>query len=198
MCKSNSGAALDAASLVSKSLNDNFLENDPAALLVSKSLNEIFFKSEPERPTWMHSFEVEGSGNNVSADEKRLDEEKLLDDAHARYICRTWSIESSRSYSRTCSLESQEMEAEESEVILRVAMCCGSCENKVKSLTQMEGVTSVVCDRKTEKVTVTGTAHPRVILEECRKLFEQSKIWTEEEGDFHEAAYGNIAVKLLD
>jgi copper chaperone CopZ len=137
-----------------------------------KGFNEFFYKSEAEKPSWM-----------AVGPERRCDpEENLLDDAFASYISRTFGIDSS--HSRSCSQESSSQDSEyndlklETEVVLRVAMCCGKCENKVKSLTQLEGVTSVLCDRKTEKVTVTGTARPRDILKSCRKLFEQAEMWS--------------------
>ncbi|CAM6129072.1 unnamed protein product [Calypogeia fissa] len=143
----------------------------------SKVFNELFFKSEAEKPSWM-SEDTEKCINGNGSD----DEENLLDDAFSRYMSRTFSIDSSGHYSRTCSLESQDSyfndNEPETEVVLRVAMCCGKCENKAKSLTQLEGVASVVCDRKAEKVTVTGTARPRDILEACKKLFEQAKMWS--------------------
>lgn len=151
----------------------------------SQAFNDFFYKSEAEKPAWM-SIATEN------------DEENLLDDACSSYLSRTLSVDSSGThYSRTGSLESSQDSYDndhqmETDVVLRVAMCCGKCESKAKSLTQLEGVSSVVCDRKTEKVTVTGTARPRDVLEACRKLFEQAMMWSPDDylGNLNSAASG--------
>ncbi|CAM6092091.1 unnamed protein product [Calypogeia fissa] len=162
----------------------------------SKTFNEFFYKSEAEKPSWMAMATDNNTGNGFGNNNE--EEENLLDDAYSRYMSRTLSIDSSsgtHNYSRTGSLESSQEShyndhEMDMEVVLRVGMCCGKCENKAKSLTQLEGVTSVVCDRRMEKVTVIGNARQRDILEACRKLFQQSKLWSPEDDlvDFNPAA----------
>lgn len=148
----------------------------------SRAFNDFFYRSEAEKPSWM-SGDGRGADNGEEEREEEVEEveERLLDDAYSSYMSRALSGDS-RMGSTLDSQESvhtdREMEAEVQELVLRVAMCCGKCETKAKFLTQLEGVASVVCDRNAEKVTVTGSARPRDILEACRKFFPQAKLWS--------------------
>lgn len=71
----------------------------------------------------------------------------------------------------------------ETEVVMKIPICCSGCEDSIKvPLNAMEGVNSVECNILRKKVTVVVTkAAPADILMECRKVFKESRMWNEDD-----------------
>ncbi|CAM6049703.1 unnamed protein product [Sphagnum compactum] len=67
------------------------------------------------------------------------------------------------------------------EIVLKVTMCCGKCEEKVKEyIFDVPGVTDVKTDRIHNKVTVVGKADKSQVLKAAKKLRCRAKILEEE------------------
>lgn len=65
------------------------------------------------------------------------------------------------------------------EIELRVPMCCSKCETKVKeTLRKVQGVTDVITDRRSSKVTVSGKVDPQVALKQVQKSKKKADFWT--------------------
>lgn len=67
------------------------------------------------------------------------------------------------------------------EIELRVPMCCSKCEAKTKDvLRKLPGVTEVVTDRRSSKVTVSGKVDPQVVLKQIQKTKKKADFWTKQ------------------
>lgn len=67
------------------------------------------------------------------------------------------------------------------EIELKVPMCCSKCEGKMREiLRKLEGVTDVVADRHSSKVTVIGKVDPEVVLKKAQKQKKKADFWTKD------------------
>jgi copper chaperone CopZ len=70
------------------------------------------------------------------------------------------------------------------EIVLKVKMCCGTCEDKVKEeIHDVHGVTDVKTDRKNSKVTVVGKADESQVLKKAKKVDWRAKVVEVKKGE---------------
>ncbi|KAL9261841.1 Heavy metal-associated isoprenylated plant protein 21-like protein [Drosera capensis] len=63
-------------------------------------------------------------------------------------------------------------------VDIKVKMCCGGCERRVKnSLSGVKGVKSVNVNRKDSRVTVDGHVEPKEVLEAVKSTGKAAEFW---------------------
>ncbi|KAH8966837.1 hypothetical protein BDL97_03G048000 [Sphagnum fallax] len=73
------------------------------------------------------------------------------------------------------------------EIVLKVKMCCGKCEEKVKEeIRDLDGVTVVKTDRENSKVTVVGKADKSQVLKKAKKFNCRAKILEVKKGEVAE------------
>ncbi|CAK9855733.1 unnamed protein product [Sphagnum jensenii] len=73
------------------------------------------------------------------------------------------------------------------EIVLKVWMCCGKCEEKVKEeIRDLHGVTDVKTDREKSKVTVVGKADESQVLKKAKKVDRRAKVLEVKKGEVAE------------
>jgi copper chaperone CopZ len=73
------------------------------------------------------------------------------------------------------------------EIVLKVNMCCGKCEEKVKEeIRDLDGVTDVKTDREKSKVTVVGKADKSQVLKKAKKVDWRAKVLEVKKGEVAE------------